>query len=398
MSRRVRFDVDPDAHLSDNTAVRVRAVVESIRRRYLSSDRRAWIVGFSGGKDSTFLAHLVFEAVREVPPSRRLRPVYFVSSDTQVETPAIIEFMREQSRTLGEAAANLGLPFESHIVSPELLESFWVRLIGYGYPAPNRSFRWCTERLKIKPTNAFILNKIDEFGEVIILLGSRIDESGTRARSIKKHHGDGTNELNPHSNIRRAHVWAPIKAIKTDEVWEYLAFNAPPWGGSHRRLQNLYKEANSGECPIVLDETTRPCGNSRFGCWTCTVVERDRSIEGFIGSGRTEYQGMADFRNWLIELRDNPQKYREEFRRNGQPGNGPLRMEVRKAVLQRLLTLQEELGEKLVSDEEVVLIRQMWLSDSMIDDRSRQLESPDALNPQQGEVNPARPRLALMVV
>ena len=181
-------------------------------------------------------------------------------------------------------------------------ETYWARLIGYGYPAPNKWFRWCTERLKIKPSNAFILEQIDSHGEVIILLGTRYDESPARARSIRRH--EGNDDLSPHTVLRSAHVWAPIKELLTNEVWEFLAFNQPPWGGTHRRLQNLYKEASSGECPLVIDETTKPCGNSRFGCWTCTVVERDRSMEGFIGSGREEYRGMAEFRDWLIELRD----------------------------------------------------------------------------------------------
>jgi DNA sulfur modification protein DndC len=162
-------------------------------------------------------------------------------------------------------------------------------------------------------------------------------------------------------------MWAPIRELTTEEVWEYLALTPTPWGGHHRRLQNLYKEANSGECALVLDETTKPCGNSRFGCWVCTVVDRDKSIEGFIASGRSEYEGMAAMRDWLIELRDDPEGiYRERVRRNGVAGNGPLRMEIREQVLERLLKLQEVLGEPLISPEEVALIKQVWISDSLI--------------------------------
>jgi DNA sulfur modification protein DndC len=265
-----------------------------------------------------------------------------------------------------------------------LHETYWARLIGYGYPAPNKWFRWCTERLKIKPSNQFILQQIDSHGEAIILLGTRYDESAARSRSIRRH--EGTDELNPHTVLKSAYVWAPIKHVLTEEVWEFLAFNQPPWGGTHRRLQNLYKEANSGECPLVIDESTKPCGNNRFGCWTCTVVERDKSIEGFIGSGRDEYQGLADFRDWLIELRDTPEKYREPFRRNGQPGNGPLKMEVREEVLRRLLELQDAVGHALISDEEVRLIQQIWVSDRLAarhivvdEDEIPELESVDLL-------------------
>jgi len=366
---------NPDDRQSIRTevATKLDAITRGIARRYQAPDRRPWIVGFSGGKDSTLLLHLTISAMRATPPKRRTRPVYVLSSDTQVETPAIISFLESQITAVNEGAKSLGLPLTAHLVRPEIHETYWARLIGYGYPAPNKWFRWCTERLKIKPANAFILEQIDGHGEIIMLLGTRYDESSTRAKSIRKH--EGSDDLNPHSVLRSAYVWAPIKEVLNDEVWEFLAFNPPPRGGTHRQLQNLYKEANSGECPLVFDETTKPCGNSRFGCWTCTVVERDRSMEGFIGSGREEYRGMAEFRDWLIELRDTPEVYREPLRRNGLPGNGPLKMEVREEVLRRLLLLQEELGQELISEAEVALIRQIWVSDRLIPHRINFLES-----------------------
>ena len=351
--------------ISEELETKIGTIAHKIVSRYESqADRRPWIIAYSGGKDSTLVAHLVFEALTRVRPSRRTRPVHVLSSDTQVETPAIAAFVDEQLTTMQAGADGLGLPIKTHLVRPELHETFWVRLIGYGYPAPNRSFRWCTERLKIKPSNAFIMSEVAKAGEVLILLGSRISESSTRARSIRKHEAIGT-DINPHSTLRNAYVWAPIRDLDIDEVWEYLALTQPPWGGTHRRLQNLYKEANSGECALVLDETTKPCGNSRFGCWTCTVVDRDKSIEGFIGSGRTEYAGMAALRDKLIRMRDEPDEYRDSVRRNGQPGHGPLRMQYRREVLDEVLRLQGELGEQLISPEEIDLIKQLWLSDSL---------------------------------
>jgi DNA sulfur modification protein DndC len=357
---------DPLA-VSAVTADKIRHIRDELVEHYQdANDPRPWVIAFSGGKDSTLVAHLVFEAVQRVRPSRRTRPVHLLASDTQVETPAISEFVATQLTSVEAGARALGLPFSSHLVRPDVDQTFWVRLIGYGYPAPTRNFRWCTERLKIRPSNGFLHEQIAEHGSVLVLVGSRINESASRARSIRKHIGDGP-AINPHSTIKNAWMWAPIRDLTTDDVWEYLGLSPAPWGGHHRRLQNLYKEANSGECAIVLDETTKPCGNSRFGCWVCTVVDRDKSIEGFIGSGRTEYTGMAQMRDWLIELRDDPDgKYREKTRRNGTTGNGPLRLEVREQVLQRLLTLQDELGEQLISPDEIALIKQVWISDSLI--------------------------------
>lgn len=350
------------------TKRRMGAILDQLTEYYQAKDDpRPWVIAFSGGKDSTLVAHLVFESLQRIRPSNRTRPVHILASDTQVETPAISQFMRDQLSAMEAGARALGLPIEAHLVRPELHETFWVRLIGYGYPAPTRNFRWCTDRLKIKPSNAFLLEQIAAHGSVLVLVGSRFSESSTRARSIRKHIGP-SGAINPHSTVKNAWMWAPIRQLETEEVWEYLALTPAPWGGHHRRLQNLYKEANSGECPLVLDETTKPCGNSRFGCWVCTVVERDRSIEGFIESGRAEYRGMAEFREWLIELRDDADGiYREKLRRNGMVGNGPLRMEVREEVLQRLLHLQQDLGEQFISLDEIALIKQVWVSDNLIE-------------------------------
>ena len=65
-------------------------------------------------------------------------------------------------------------------------------LIGKGYPVPNNSFRWCTDRLKIRPTASFLHEQIDEKGEAIVLIGTRYDESKSRERSMRKHENKGS--------------------------------------------------------------------------------------------------------------------------------------------------------------------------------------------------------------
>jgi DNA sulfur modification protein DndC len=335
-----------------------------LRVRYEASDSRPWIIGFSGGKDSTLVCQLTFEALSRVPPKRRTRPVYILSSDTQVETPYIIDFMRSTLDLVKHASLSLGLPIETVLVKPELNDTYWVRVIGYGYPPPSKFMRWCTDRLKIKPADKFVLNTVSEHGEVMLLLGTRYDESQQRAKSLRRHEAD--NGLHKHSSLLNAWVWAPIRHFSTEEVWTYLVFNDSPWGGDNRALRDLYKDANSGECPLVVDETTEPCGNSRFGCYTCTVVERDKSLEGFVLAGKDEYADLVSLRNWLVELRDNHEN-RMDRRRNGSPGIGPLKMDVREAILERLLVLQEKLGEELISPAEVAVVKQVWLAETLGD-------------------------------
>ena len=135
--------------------------------------------------------------------------------------------------------------------------------------------RWCTDRLKIQPTSGYILQKVNENGKAIIVLGVRKDESATRKASIENHKNLENSNLTPHGDLKNALVYRPIADLSTDDVWEFLAANDPPWGGTHSDLIKLYREAAGGECPIVLSQEEAPgCGtnSSRFGCWTCTVV------------------------------------------------------------------------------------------------------------------------------
>lgn len=364
--------IDGMEELRSSTDSLASEIQESIRARYMGGDERPWIIGLSGGKDSTLLTQLVVEAIQRVPPARRKRHVYVISSDTQVETPYIASFVRDTHELINNAGRSLGLPLTAHMVYPDANDTFWVKVIGYGYPPPSRFMRWCTDRLKIKPADRFIREKLSEHGEVILLLGTRYEESQDRAESLRRHERD--DGFHSHSSLTKAWVWAPIRFLTTEQVWAYLVFHPSPWGGDNIALRDLYKNANAGECPLVVDDTTEPCGNSRFGCYTCTVVDRDKSLEGFIAVGQDEYRELLDLRNWLVELRDDP-AYRTDVRRNGQPGIGPLRMEVRHQVLERLLGIQERLGEELISTLEIALIKRIWISDTLVDEK----DQPDDL-------------------
>ena len=163
-----------------------------ITDQYLYDDNpRPWIIGFSGGKDSTMLLQVVWRALMKIPAELRNRDIYVVCNDTLVENPRIVAFINRTLTGLQKAATEQGMPISVHRTTPRLEDTFWVNLLGRGYPAPTNSFRWCTERLKINPTTRFIQEKISESGEAIILLGTRSDESQSRARSMKRHdYGD----------------------------------------------------------------------------------------------------------------------------------------------------------------------------------------------------------------
>jgi DNA sulfur modification protein DndC len=256
-------------------------------------------------------------------------------------------------------------------------DTFWVNLIGRGYPAPNSIFRWCTERLKINPSNRFILSKVAEHGEVILALGSRRGESSTRDQVFKMHRFRG-HVLARHGQLPGAWVYMPVEHFSADDIWSYLLQVKSPWGGDNRSLASLYRSAQDGECPLVIDDTTPSCGNSRFGCWTCTVVGRDRSMEAMIDSGEEWMEPLLDFRDWLAETQDPEVKpIQREYRgRDGRikiTKDGRLRyrtytLEFSKEILRRLLKTQFEIQQKkpgfvLISEEELREIRRLWLTE-----------------------------------
>ena len=277
-----------------------------IREIYLADDR-PWVIGFSGGKDSTAITRLVFEALAELTAEERKKPVFVVSSDTLVETPLVVNLIKEALEKMRQAALEQNLPIEAaHPVTPRIDQTFWVNLLGKGYPAPTRQFRWCTERMKIDPVSEFITEKVAAYGEVVVVLGSRMQESSSRAQVMRKHRIEGS-RLARHTSLPNAYVFTPIDQWSADDVWEYLFSGPAPWGGDHQALFDLYKDSNGGECPLVIDTSTPSCGNSRFGCWTCTVVTKDRAMDGLIETGQTWLIPLRDFRNKLYETTD-PEK------------------------------------------------------------------------------------------
>jgi DNA sulfur modification protein DndC len=149
---------------------------EEIRAVYLE-DQRPWVIGYSGGKDSSTALQLIWYALSDLPREKLTKPLHIISSDTLVETPQIVNYIEASLVKMNDAAQQQGLPFSAHKVQPIIEDSFWVNLIGKGYPAPSQRFRWCTDRLKIQPANRFILDKVAEHGEVVVVLGVRKSES-----------------------------------------------------------------------------------------------------------------------------------------------------------------------------------------------------------------------------
>lgn len=354
----------------------IRNIYDEIRdvyRRY----PQPWVIGYSGGKDSTTVLQLVWNAIKELPPEERQKPIFVIASDTKVETPVIVDYIDSTLRRVNIAAQAQGMPFVAEKVMPTVNDSFWVNLIGRGYPAPTSRFRWCTERMKINPANRFIEQKVAQYGEVIMVLGVRKTESATRMQLMSTYQVNG-HILRRHGSLRGAYVYAPIADFSTDDVWTYLLQVPSPWGNNNRDLAALYRNASAaGECPLVIDTTTPSCGNSRFGCWVCTVARRDTSMEALIDNGEEWMVPLLEFREWLVTTTE-PERKREfrdirgrdgrvVFKKDGTLAARTYTLETSKLMLEKVLQTQKAVRSdgpdssmKLISEEELFEIRRIW--------------------------------------
>ncbi|MDQ6532106.1 DNA phosphorothioation system sulfurtransferase DndC [Flavobacterium sp. LHD-85] len=366
---------------------RIEAVINDIIDQYAYADQsdRPWIIGFSGGKDSTVLLGLVWIALLRIRetlpyPFQLKRKVYVVCNDTMVENPIISNYVEDVLSKIDAEARNQDLPIFVQKTTPKLEETFWINVIGKGYPVPNNSFRWCTDKLKIRPTSNFLIEQVDQMGEAIVLLGTRYDESATRERSIRKHEVTGK-RLSKHQTSANTYTYAPIKELMLEEVWYFINAVPSPWGFDNSILFQIYADASADdyECPtVVVDKNHTSCGQSRFGCWTCTVVKNDKSMTSLVNNGRNWMQPLLDFRNRLIENR-NISENRKDSRRNGQIAvredgskNGTYEEHYRYEILKDLLTVQKEIQKEhpyvtLINNQELIAIQVIWNRDLYFD-------------------------------
>src|SRR6202521_4122547 len=94
----------PSAFAERGLAKTVQALCDEIRELYLC-DAVPWVVGYSGGKDSTATLQLVWLALRDLPAHQRQKPVHVISTDTLVEQPLVAAWVDTSLGRMQEAAA-----------------------------------------------------------------------------------------------------------------------------------------------------------------------------------------------------------------------------------------------------------------------------------------------------
>ena len=364
----------------------VDAIVREMVEVY-ESDSIPWVVGYSGGKDSTATLQLVWLALQRLGAERAKKPVHIISTDTLVENPVVAAWVERSLARMNAAAKNAGFPITAHRLTPQIEDSFWVNLIGKGYPAPRQKFRWCTERMKIRPANRFISSMVDQHGETLLVLGIRKAESVIRASTMERRaQGRVRDKISPNSSLPNSFVYSPIENWSNDDVWMFLLETKNPWGHDNADLFQIYKGASpDNECPMVVDSSTPSCGDSRFGCWVCTLVEKDKSMQAMIQNNEDkkwmtpllQIRAEIDFRAMSAE---NGDRHLRDYRRmngqvqlfNGRVIPGPYKQSFREHLLKRVLETQahvRRIGPDYMSEltliqlAEMEEIRRIWVTE-----------------------------------
>lgn len=359
----------------------IEGMMETVRNLYLA-DAIPWVIGYSGGKDSTATLQLVWLALEGLPENKRNKTVHVINTDTMVESPVISKWVQNSFKLMNEVSREKKLPFVMHRLTPEYDNTFWVNLIGKGYPFPRLKYRWCTDRLKIQPVNNFIKNKIAEHGEIILVIGTRKAESSRRARTMAYYEKKRIRELlSPNPTLANELVFSPLEDWTDDDVWVFLMQYKNPCGLSNMDLLTLYRGATAdNECPLMVEKNLPSCGKSRFGCWVCTMVEKDKSMEAMIANDEEKawMTQLLAFRNEFGN--EDGDRERRSFRRMSgkiqgsyhQLYHGPYKKAVREHWLERLLEIQKNIqlnGPEEFRDFEIITlpemrnIRRIWVFD-----------------------------------
>ena len=325
-----------------------------------------WAIAWSGGKDSSCLLTLVIWLMEtnKIPKPKSLTIFY---ADTRLElTPlsvaaySIIDQLREKG-------------YNIKIVMAELDKRFMVYMLGRGVPPPNnKTLRWCTQQIKIKPMQAALSDYMLQ-GKVLMLTGVRQGESAIRdgriALSCSKDGAEcGQGWYQQDLQNDGCDTLAPILHWRVCHVWEWLKHWAPlPEYGDWDT--KIIADAYGGDEAEEI--------NARTGCIGCPLAKKDTALDAIIKMPKWAYlQPLKKLRpiyEWL-RLPENRLRMNGETNKDGKLSAnpqrlGPIKLDIRYSALFKILDIQDEvnidaseLGMPLVdiiNDKEAQRIREL---------------------------------------
>jgi DNA sulfur modification protein DndC len=303
---------------------------------------RTFVLAFSGGKDSTAVAILLYRWLAErARRGEKLPNVVLLHNDTLSEIPEMEEWVKYFVSQFKERVEKLGVKLRAIFARPRATETWYWRVFVRGYPAPTFNFRWCVEILKIEPTDS----SLSRYKNYVLVVGARDEESGARSKSMKERFGVCTGGgsclgvyFTSNNDIPKV---APIRFWSYEMVWAFLKAQKDFDVG---RLVELYRGlASSGSL------------GGRYGCWHCTLVVRQAA-----NYYREEYLYAEAVRLIYRAVSDLAELFRER-KNSGYSRWGPLNPLGRAVVFNALRTAEELAGRRIFYGLDKARIRDLIL-------------------------------------
>ena len=277
------------------------------------------VVAWSGGKDSTAVTILALLALQRMQAAN-VKPVarlHILHGDTGVENPTVRALAATKAAQLRDWCTLYGHDVELIIAEPRLADAWVVNVLSGGQlpTYPNSRHRTCTAKLKIDPARAALRQVRDQLtaaglgkARVVTAIGTRFDESHTRRRNMEGR-GEKAATLAEHDGRL---LMSPIAEWSEETVWELVGSSGtamgvyPVWAPDFRDVVAAYRDAASGECPVVAGagrQGRTGCG-ARFGCCTCLVVRTDKSLEAMAADERHAHlRPLLAIRDHMMAIR-----------------------------------------------------------------------------------------------
>lgn len=316
-----------------------------------------WSCAYSGGKDSTSLVTWI-EWLRRSGHLRVPRP-QLVRSDTGVEDPKLFEVIAEMESLLRQGG------WECACVVPKVKDKLFVMIFGRGvtpiHPGVRR-MRWCTRSTKIDPMDQWRADNATG----LCLTGVRLGESEIRDGKIKKSFCAAGGECGlPEVNER---TYSPILRWTTCQVIDWLN------GNVDRAVRDLMRDVLAVTAKLAAvygfrigQPTFAEFGEpeikaARFGCIGCPAIQAKRNAPQSMVSRHGADSPLCELYNVWFEARLRANRCFRIRIWNGRPtaGYGPIKMNVRKRLFERVLDIQARAGVILVTPEDEVFIRRCW--------------------------------------
>lgn len=305
---------------------KIRIALDAIKQQIIEGKHPC--CSFSGGKDSSVTLNLAITAVRELKSEGvKVPTLHIIHSDTGVENPVVAAYNRKQIQQIRAYGKRSGVALKVWVCSPNLSNDYLVALIGGRTIMSVGSSTKCQQMMKASALTQG-KRRIKQYiadanggsytpGEIVSLIGTRFDESATRATRMTARGESSVVPVNLDAESGGDNwILSPIADLSTMEVFEYIGMvrsGKIECYDPFDDLVELYRDLNNGDCMVnvFLAGKSGPrsgCSN-RTGCWTCGRISKDSSAEALIADDQGRYSWLRplnQLRNYMMARHNDP--------------------------------------------------------------------------------------------